>query len=257
MKLSNHANPTLKVRVLIADDHHIVRVGLRALLDVHPQLEVVGEACNGIETLTLAKQHQPDVLLIDMRMPELDGIEICRRLKAQPPSPAVLFLTSYADEPATLAALEAGADGYLLKSFSGQDIPQAILTVANGGFVLDPTLTGRALTQASRGQPATKELPNPPKAGHPELFSLQERRVMDLVSQGCSNRQAAQQLGLSEGTVRNYLSNAFGKIGVNKRVQAILWWIENRNTLDAPGGPPAMKMPMRPEPPPIRGTAPH
>lgn len=218
---------TPKVRVLIADDHDIVRVGLRALLDVHPKIEVVGEARNGTETLTLAEQQQPDVLLIDMRMPELDGIEVCRRLKAQPPSPAVLFLTSYADEPTTLAAVEAGADGYLLKSFSGQDIPQAILIVAAGGFVMDPTLTGRALQRPPQEDLARSESVTKPAPAEP--LTLQEQRVLDLVVQGLSNRQVAYQLGLSEGTVRNYLSNAFGKIGVNKRVQAILWWNQHRS----------------------------
>ncbi len=228
MTANHHANPTPKVRVLIADDHDIVRVGLRALLDVHPQLEVVGEARNGTETLTLTEQHQPDVLLIDMRMPEIDGIEICRRLKARPPSPAVLFLTSYADEPTTHAAMEAGADGYLLKSFSGQDIPQAVLTVAEGGFVMDPTLTERA----SQTEPNGNSTPDKKTAGQKktptEPITLQEQRVLGLVVQGLSNRQVAHQLGLSEGTVRNYLSNAFGKLGVHTRVQAILWWNQNQ-----------------------------
>lgn len=222
--------PAPKVRVLIADDHDIVRVGLRALLDVHPQIEVVGEARDGTETLTLTEQHQPDVLLIDMRMPELDGIEVCRRLKARPPSPAVLFLTSYADEPTTLAAVEAGADGYLLKSFSGQDIPQAILTVAEGGFVMDPTLTEQVLGQATAEGGIPGEGAAIGNAMPIEPLSFQERRILELVAQGFSNRQVAQNLALSEGTVRNYLSNVFGKIGVNKRVHAILWWNQHYGT---------------------------
>lgn len=251
------SQPSSKVRVVIADDHQIVRVGLRALLDVHPQIAVVAEANNGAEALALARELRPEVMLIDMRMPGMDGIEICRRLKSEPPSPAVLFLTSYADEPTTLAAVEAGADGYLLKSFSGQDIPGAILTVAEGGFVMDPTLTGRALKKNPRSDSSAFESLNPSKDAHLAPFSLQERRVMDLVAQGCSNRQAAQQLGLSEGTVRNYLSNAVGKIGVSKRVHAILWWLENRSTPNAPSGSLTKNGPTGSEAPPARGTAAH
>ncbi len=134
-------------------------------------------------------------------------------------------------EPTTLAAVEAGADGYLLKSFSGQDIPQAILTVAAGGFVMDSTLTGRAFERATTENATTREKTTPPKSGHVERFSVQECRVMDLVCEGCSNRQVAQRLGLSEGTVRNYLSGVFAKILVNNRVHAILWWLSNRPTL--------------------------
>ncbi len=224
MTPTHHASPTPKVRVLIADDHDIVRVGLRALLDVHPQIEVVGEARDGTETLSLAVQHQPDVLLIDMRMPELDGIEICRRLKAEPPSPAVLFLTSYAEEPTTLAAVEAGADGYLLKSFSGQDIPQAILTVAAGGFVMDPALTGRVLRNAKqRGIIAdSHEMPTLGLIAEP--LSAREKQVVELLAMGRSNKQIAGELKLTEGTVRNYTTSIFQKLQVTNRVEAAIWW---------------------------------
>jgi two-component system, NarL family, response regulator DevR len=212
-----------KVRVLIADDHLIVRVGLRALLDIHPGIEVIGEAGTGPDTLRLAAAHHPDVLLLDLRMPEIDGLEVCRRLKLDPPSPAILFLTSYADDQTILAAIEAGADGYLLKAMAGQDIPSAILTVASGGSVLDPVVTRRVLDSVQKPKAVS------PHGKTPDVFStltVQETRVLECAALGQSNKQIAQELKLSEGTVRNYLSAVFGKLGVESRVEAALLWCQ-------------------------------
>lgn len=187
------------------------------------KISVSGEASDGTKTLTLAEQLLPDVLLIDMRMPELDGIEICRRLKARPPSPTVLFLTSYADEPTTLAAVEAGADGHLLKSFSGQDIPQAILTEAEGGFVIDPSVARSTLK--SLKQPVSDKKPDITPDDFP-ILTVQETRVLEIAALGRSNKQIAHELRLSEGTVRNYLSTVFGKLGVESRVEAVVLWLQ-------------------------------
>jgi two-component system, NarL family, response regulator DevR len=211
-----------KVRVLIADDHLIVRVGLRALLDIHPGIEVIAEAGTGADTLRLTITHQPDVLLLDLRMPDVDGLEVCRRLKLEPPSPSVLFLTSYADDQTILAAIEAGADGYLLKAMAGQDIPSAILTVARGGSVLDPVVTRRVLNSVQRPKPA-EQTAGPHSAF--ETLTTQETRVLELTALGKSNKQIAQELRLSEGTVRNYLSTVFAKLGVESRVEAALLWL--------------------------------
>ena len=183
------------VRVVIVDDHHIVRYGLRALLEVNPRIRVVGEAATGREALSVAETMRPGVVLLDLRLPDLDGLEVCRQLKSRDPSPAVLFLTSFADDRTVLGAIEAGADGYLLKQMAGQDIPALVLTVAHGGSVLDPGLT---------------------------------RRVLELVALGNSNKQIAAQLGLSEGTVRNYLSTVFNKLRVESRVQAAALWLRHQ-----------------------------
>ena len=222
MNPSNRDSNEKKVNVLIADDHLVVRVGLRALLDVHPAINVIAEARTGDETLRLAGVHHPDVLLLDLRMPDVDGLEVCRRLKSKPPSPAVLFLTSYADDQTILAAIEAGADGYLLKAMAGQDIPSAILTVAGGGSVLDPVVTRRVLDSVQR-----------PKLAHEvagrgsglRSLTSQETRVLELAAQGKSNKQIALEMHLSEGTVRNYLSTVFAKLGVDSRVEAAIQWL--------------------------------
>ncbi len=210
------------IRVLIADDHHVVRMGLRALLDGHPQITVVAEAENGEETLAMVATHHPDVLLLDMRMPDVDGLEICRRLKSETPSPAILFLTSYADDQTILSAIEAGADGYMLKAIAGQDIPSAIATVAAGGSVLDPMVTRRVLQSVHR--PKVTESASRAPAGL-DTLTVQEKRVLELASTGRSNKQIGLALKLSEGTVRNYLSNVFSKLAVESRTEAaMLWW---------------------------------
>jgi len=216
--------PVKRVRVVIADDHAVVRVGLRALLDIHPQIEVVGEAGTGEEALALVSRSRPDVVLLDLRMPGVDGLEVCRRLKLDTPSPAVLFLTSYADDQTILSAIEAGADGYLLKAIAGQDIPSAIVTVAGGGSVLDPVVTRRVLNSVHR--PKTSAPTNDVSVTM-KCLTVQETRVLELASLGRSNKQIAQVLHLSEGTVRNYLSTVFGKLGVESRLEAAMLWRDN------------------------------
>lgn len=221
MNRSKPKSPENRIRVVIADDHLVVRLGLRALLDIHPRIEVVGEANTGEETLALVVATRPDVVLLDLRMPDVDGLEFCHRLKLDSPSPAVLFLTSYADDKTILAAIEAGADGYLLKAMAGQDIPSAILTVASGGSVLDPVVTRRVLSSVQPPKPAAVAK----SAGELlKTLTTQETRVLELTAAGKSNKQIAHELRLSEGTVRNYLSEVFGKLGVGSRVEAALLW---------------------------------
>ena len=191
------------------------------MLDIHPRIKVIGEAGPGTQTLALVATAHPDVVLLDMRMPDVDGLEVCRRIKLGSPSPAVIFLTSYADDKTILAAIEAGADGYLLKEMAGQDIPSAILTVAGGGSVLDPVVTRRVLNSVHP--------PKPPPGGPPpseglRSLTVQEARVLELAAQGKSNKQISHELRLSEGTVRNYLSEVFAKLKVGSRVEAALLW---------------------------------
>jgi two-component system, NarL family, response regulator DevR len=226
--MKHHTNSGIKagggnpVRVLLVDDHLVVRVGLRALLEITPKIVVVGETGRGLEVPPLIANVRPDVVLLDLRLPDLDGIEVCRRIKNEVPSPVVLFLTSYADDKTVLAAIEAGADGYLLKEVAGLDIPSMILTAATGGSVLDPVVTRRALASVQKSKNFT--------AGHLqqdplETLTAQERRVLELTAEGGSNKQIANSMNLSEGTVRNYLSSIFSKLQVENRVEAATYWL--------------------------------
>ena len=215
------------VRVLLVDDHLVVRVGLRALLEMTPKIVVVGETGRGLEVPQIIASARPDVVLLDMRLPDLDGIEVCRRIKNEVPSPAVLFLTSYADDKTILAAIEAGADGYLLKEVAGLDIPSMILAAAAGGSVLDPVVTRRVLgaVQSSKN-PTVGHLRQDPL----DTLTAQERRVLELTAEGKSNKQIAASMNLGEGTVRNYLSSIFSKLHVENRVEAATHWLRRTGT---------------------------
>jgi len=227
--MNNVMNTTAKpasvkpVRVLLVDDHLVVRVGLRALLETTPQIIVVGETGKGLEALSLITSARPDVVLLDLRLPDLDGIEVCRRIKNTAPSPAVLFLTSYADDQTILAAIEAGADGYLLKEVSGQDFPALILAAAAGDSVLDPVATRRVLEGLHRPAISTEA-----KAHPMDALTPQEQRVLELAAEGKSNKQIAAELHLSEGTARNYLSSVFAKLQVESRVEAVTRWLRSK-----------------------------
>ena len=210
---------TKRVRVLIADDHPVVRFGLKSMLDLHPRIEVVGEAATGTETLEVAERTLPDLVLLDLRMPDPDGIKVCAILKSRTPAPAVLFLTSYADHKTVLEATQSGADGYLLKTLSDEDIPSAILAVADGGSVLDP-IAGRAVLDSLK--PRQTASATPPRQTDREALSRMEQRVLDLVGQGKANKEIAALLRLSDGTVRNYLSTIYAKLCVENRVEAAI-----------------------------------
>ena len=213
------------VRVLLVDDHLVVRVGLRALLETTPQIVVAGETGRGLEALTLIASERPDVVLLDLRLPDIDGLEVCRRIKNTAPSPAVLFLTSYADDRTILAAIEAGADGYLLKEVAGQDFPALILAAAAGGSVLDPVVTRRVFDAVQRPAKSAE-----PKAHPMDALTPQEQRVLELAAEGKSNKQIAAELRLSEGTARNYLSSVFAKLQVESRVEAVTRWLRRTQT---------------------------
>ena len=219
---SSTVDSSKPVRVLLVDDHLVVRVGLRALLEMTPKIVVVGETGRGLEVPQIIASARPDVVLLDMRLPDLDGIEVCRRIKNEVPSPAVLFLTSYADDKTILAAIEAGADGYLLKEVAGLDIPSMILAAAAGGSVLDPVVTRRVLDSVQRSKaPTAGNLRQNPL----DTLTVQERRVLELTAEGKSNKQIATSLDLGEGTVRNYLSSIFSKLQVENRVEAATLWL--------------------------------
>ncbi len=200
-------------RLLIVDDHEVVRAGLRALLQLHDGLTVVGEAADGEEAIREALRLRPDVVLMDVRMGAMDGIEACRALKSELPAVRVLMLTSYGTQEAVLAALMAGAAGFLLKNAGQHELVRAIRAVARGESLLDPAVT-RLVTQR------LVELSE--RAEHPLLKALspREREVLALVAQGGTNREIALRLVISEVTARNHVSHILEKLGVHRRAEA-------------------------------------
>jgi len=205
---------TSSIRVLVADDHAIVCKGIRALLAAEPDIEVVGEAENGREAVTEAEKLQPDVILMDLVMPEMDGIEAIRRITARQPEARILVLTSFAADDKVFPAIKAGALGYLLKDSSPEELVQAIHQVYRGESSLHPTIARKVLQELSR--PSER----PPT---PEPLTEREVEVLRLVARGQSNQEIADQLVISEATVRTHVSNILGKLHLASRTQAALY----------------------------------
>ncbi len=197
-------------RVFLLDDHEIVRRGLRELLEQEADLEVVGEAGTAEEALGRIPATHPDVAVLDVRLPDGDGVEVCREIRSRHPEINCLMLTSFSDDEALLSAIMAGASGYLLKQVKGTDLVDAIRRVAAGESLLDPSMTARVLEHLRA--PAEKD----------ELAGLtdQERRVLDLVAEGLTNRQIGERMFLAEKTVKNYVSNLLSKLGMSRRSEA-------------------------------------
>lgn len=201
------------IRILLLDDHEVVRRGVRDLLDAEPDLEVVGEASTGEEALVRGPALRPDVAVLDIRLPDTDGITVCRELRSRLPKLACLMLTSFDDDDALLDAIMAGAAGYVLKLIKGADLVTAVRTVASGRSMLDPATTAR-LMSSLRGPEAAQE--DPRLAG----LSERERSILALIGEGMTNRQIGQRLYLSEKTVKNHMSRLLAKLGVERRIQA-------------------------------------
>ena len=207
------SSPT--VRVLIVDDHPVVRAGLRVIPEVDPGILVIGEAGSGAEAIVAVRESLPDVVLLDVRLPDRNGIDVCRELKSQPKAPRILFLTSFADNALVLAAMQAGGDGYLLKDNEPRDIVAAIRTVLAGGMLFDPVVARAVDRELRSALPGNS--PNP--LGE---LSQQERRVVSAVADGKTDKEIAQMLKLQPKTVRNYLDRAFEKLGVHTRTEAAI-----------------------------------
>lgn len=218
--VSPEASGDSPIRVLLVDDHHIVRIGLRAVLAEDARIRVVGEASTASAALTEAVRLKPSVVLLDLRLPDRSGLEVCRQLKQHTPCPSVLCLTSFADDHTILAAIEAGADGYLLKEVDGPNIGDAIVTIARGGSVMDPQVTRRMLGVVRGNDGGLKEIRQ--KIAR---LSPQETRVLATVARGKTNKEVADILNLGEGTARNYLATVFQKLEVSRRAEAVALWV--------------------------------
>lgn len=209
------------IRLLLVDDHEVLRIGLRTLFTETGAFHVVGEAGTMAAAVTQASKLKPEVVLMDVRLPDGSGIDACRRIRADHPDTRVLFLTSFADDDAVLATILAGADGFLLKEVSGEDLIHAVRTVASGRSILDPAVTQRVLAKVrSVSTPAAHETRDP--------LSPQEERVLALVAEGKTNKEIAVSLNLSDKTVGHYLENIFQKLQITRRVQAAVYFTQQQ-----------------------------
>jgi NarL family two-component system response regulator LiaR len=204
------------VKLVIVDDHRVVRSGVKALIETEPGLEVIGEAGDGREAVTKVKAQQPDVVLMDLVMPEMDGVEATRELTKLSPAPEILILTSFSEEERIIQAIKAGASGYLIKDASPDELVQAIEDVYNGESTLDPKVAGTVL----------RSVQNEPEDSSEELTN-REIEVLELLAEGLPNEDIAEKLYISERTVRSHVSNILGKLGLANRTQAALYAVRN------------------------------
>jgi len=209
------------IRLLLVDDHQVVLVGLRTVLHNRQGITVVGEAGSRADAVRAAKRLKPDIILMDVRLPDGSGVEACRDILAKHPTMRVIFLTSFADDEFALAAVLAGAQGYVLKTIDSDLLVQSIHDVFNGQSLLTPALTQRVLIRVKAG---------PAQAGPVRTQSLapQEERVLALVAEGLTNKQIGAALQLSDKTVKNYLSNMFQKLHITRRAQAATFFVKRQ-----------------------------
>jgi DNA-binding NarL/FixJ family response regulator len=210
------------VRVLIVDDLQLMRDGIASLLKLQDGLEIVGMAANGQEAVELATSQQPDVILMDVRMPILDGVAATEQIHRQMPACKILMLTTFNDETYVLEALQVGASGYLLKDLPARDLAQAIQAVHRGIYQLDPTVADQLKTLLSRAQTA-REHPGALKATDEADLTERELEVLRLIARGATNREIAEALVISEGTVKNHISNILGRLNLRDRTQAAIY----------------------------------
>ena len=210
---------TEKTRILLCDDHEVVREGLRGLISRQEGMSVVGEASTVAEVVEAAARTKPDVVIMDVRLPDGSGVEACRTIRETQPETKVIMLTSYADDEALFASIIAGASGYLLKQTRGQAVVDAVIAVASGRSLLDPDVTGKVLERVRQG-----------RGDDPALASLteQERKVLAGLAVGHTNRVISETLFLSEKTVKNYVSRILDKLGLSRRAEAAAYMAKHR-----------------------------
>ncbi len=211
------ATKSKPIRLMIVDDHEVVRIGLGAVLNLTPGMKVVGEATGKEEARKLALRLNPDVVLLDIRLPDGSGVEVARDILAACPKTKVLFLTSFADDHTVLEAVLSGAQGYVLKDIASDALVRAIRTVASGQALIDPRLTQHTLHWLKNNYAAARHAKRP-------LLSPQEQRLLPLVAEGLTNKEIADRLGLSEKTVKNYLANIYSKLQIGRRSQVAAFY---------------------------------
>jgi len=210
-------SPKPRIRLVLVDDSQVVRMGLRALLSTEPRVEILGEASSVSTAVETCLRLKPEIVLLDIRLPDGTGFDACRQILAKLPDTRVLVLTSVADETLVDEALRAGAHGYLLKEIDSRGLLQAVFDVAEGKSTLDPAVTARVIQLIKGGSSATRDAL--------AVLSPQERKVLALIAEGHTNKEVANQLGLAEKTVKNYLSNIFEKLHVSRRSQAAAMFV--------------------------------
>ena len=208
-----------KLRLLLVDDQSLFREALRTLLSLQADFEIVAEAENGERAVALARVHKPDVILMDLRMPVMGGVEATRRVLAVVPSTRVVVLTTFEEDEEIFEALRSGAVGYLLKACSADKLNESVRAAAKGASVLEPAVTARVMAELNRlsareGRKPTQALSDP--------LSERELAVLQLLTEGCSNKEIGSRLNITEGTVKNHMTNVLGKLGVLDRTQAAL-----------------------------------
>jgi two-component system response regulator DevR len=204
----------MTIKVFLLDDHEIVRRGVRELLETVEDFEVVGEAGTAEEALARIPPTKPDVAIIDMRLPDGNGVEVCREVRSREPQVQCLILTSFADDEALFDSIMAGASGYLLKQIKGTDLVDAVRRVASGQSLLDPEITARVLERLRKGDEEDERVAR---------LTDQERKILDLIAEGMTNRQIAERMFLAEKTVKNYVSNLLSKLGMERRTEAAVF----------------------------------
>jgi DNA-binding NarL/FixJ family response regulator len=218
--------PQRRIRVLICDDHELVRLGIRRLLETEADLDVVGDVADASSALTAVADFAPEVVVLDVRMPGISGVEACREIRSRFPATRVLMLTSFADDDALFASIMAGASGYVLKQIRGGDLVNGVREVAAGNSLLDPSVTARVLARLRGETLVAADVIN-------DLTS-QERKILALVADGLTNRQIASQVFLAEKTVKNYVSHILAKLGVARRTE-VAAFLTRRERADGAG----------------------
>jgi len=209
-----------RIRIMLVDDHEVVRMGLRTLMEKKEKFAVVGEAGDVAEAITTARRTEPDVIVMDIRLPDGSGVEACREIRNERPDTKVIMLTSYADDEAVYGSIMAGASGYLLKQTRGQDLARAIERVAQGESLLDPAVTDKVL----------ERMRNLAAGGSDELAALspQERKILSGIAEGKTNKEIAEDVFLSDKTVKNYVSSILSKLNLRRRAEAAAFLAERR-----------------------------
>ncbi|MEI8308344.1 MAG: response regulator transcription factor [Chloroflexales bacterium] len=218
-----------KIRVLIVDDQALIRTGIQLLMARKPDIEVVGQAGNGAEALAMVSSLDPDVVLMDVMMPVMDGVEATRRLTESKARAAVIFLTTFRDDEYVFRGIAAGARGYLLKDVDHRALADAVRTVAAGGALLNPEITARLLPYLGRmaaNSPPPPAPTRPPPSERADLLTERERSILHMLALGSTNQEISAALAISVGTVKNHISNILGKLDVRDRTQAALWAVQ-------------------------------